>query len=255
MVTTTLLLIITLGLIILGLLVLISFWYYPETMLKPYNQVISYFCDNYVYYPKYMIYDMLPGAYELEREWLNIRKEGWNLVNLKRNSKVNVLEGYKNLNTNQEDMFEGWNQIPLKFFNNYSETNCLRCPVTSTILYNHPYIVSMLFSVIVPGKEIVPHINPFKGLLRIHLGLDIPDPSEGECYIMVDNIKYRWQDGELMMFDGNYIHSVKNLTSKHRLILMLDIKTPLNFSPASYLNDFLISLISRLPQTKKAAML
>lgn len=224
-------------------------------MLKPYDQFISLFCENNVFYFNDDMYNIFPDAKYLEMNWVEIRKEGWNLHN---NKKCNVLSIYKNTMFTEE-FIKNWNLIPLKFFNNVSAKNCKSCPVSSKILDENPNIVSMMFSVVSPGKIIPPHVNPIKGLIRLHLGLDIPTYSDGNkyngCYIMVGGVKYHWKNGEAMIFDGSYTHSVKNETPKHRLILMLDIYSPIYFKPVDMINKLMISIISKLPMTKKSSLL
>lgn len=61
--------------------------------------------------------------------------------------------------------------------------------------------------------------------MRVHLGLECPSMEEG-CYIIIDNKKYGWKDGEILIFDDTYTHEVKNNSNKERVVLFMDISRP-----------------------------
>ena len=85
-----------------------------------------------------------------------------------------------------------------------------------------------MFSVMKPGTIVYPHRGPYRGSLRVHLGLECPSIEEG-CYIKIDDIKYGWKDGELLIFDDTYTHEVQNKSKKERTVLFMDINRPLLF--------------------------
>ena len=96
-----------------------------------------------------------------------------------------------------------------------------------------------MFSILEPGKKIIPHKGPSTGCLRYHLGLKIPKDKEN-CYITVNDEKYHWEEGKGLIFDDTYIHSVYNNTDEPRIILFVDIERPVIF-PFNIINNFLIS--------------
>ena len=51
-----------------------------------------------------------------------------------------------------------------------------------------------------PGKHIPAHRGPYKGVLRYHLGLKIPEPREG-CRIRVGEEVRHWEEGASLLFD------------------------------------------------------
>lgn len=87
-----------------------------------------------------------------------------------------------------------------------------------------PRVVSAMFSMSMPGCELVPHIDNEEWIgpvWRIHVGLDCPP----DCALMVDGQVQAWRDGEALMFDSARIeHSAWNRSSAPRLILILDVK-------------------------------
>ena len=111
-------------------------------------------------------------------------------------------------------------------------------PKTCKLIENLPNIKTAFISILDPYANITPHEGPFKGFVRIHLGLDTPQSDD--CYISVDNKKLIWKNGEILLFDDTYTHYVKNNTNKKRIILFCDIIRP-TFIP-NHLN-LLVKLI------------
>ena len=73
------------------------------------------------------------------------------------------------------------------------------------------------------GKKLFPHRGPSKHILRLHLGIDIPEGAK----ITVDGEDYHWKEKELFMFDDTYEHSVDNPNGLRGVLFMdLDRKLP-----------------------------
>lgn len=129
------------------------------------------------------------------------------------------------------------------FFYGYgekAEANCARCPRTTELIERVPGMTTAFFSILSAGKHIPAHRGPYKGVLRYHLGLKVPEPA-AKCRIRVADQVVYWKEGESIVFDDTYNHEVWNETNGERAILFLDVKRPLPPS-LSYLNDFLIGL-------------
>ena len=101
-----------------------------------------------------------------------------------------------------------------------------------------------LLSRLEPGAIITPHFGIFKGTIRVHLGIDIPNKSDGDCYIRIDGIKWKWMNGKLLIFDDTYLHCVKNKTNKTRTILFMDILRPLNNPISKIIGNIINNIIS-----------
>ncbi len=97
------------------------------------------------------------------------------------------------------------------------------------------------FSILAPHKHIPDHRGPYKGLLRYHLGVIVPEPKE-KCRIRVDDDFAYWEEGKSLIFDDTYRHEVWNDTEGERVILFLDVVRPLPF-PISWLNSIVIRLV------------
>jgi aspartyl/asparaginyl beta-hydroxylase (cupin superfamily) len=85
-------------------------------------------------------------------------------------------------------------------------------------------IHNAFFSILDPYVEIKPHIGYYKGYLRYHLGLIIPNENGNKPYIICGGEKYEWNEGEGVLFDDMFLHYVNNMTSKKRVVLYLDVK-------------------------------
>ena len=85
-------------------------------------------------------------------------------------------------------------------------------------------IHNAFFSILDPHIEIKPHVGYYKGYLRYHLGIIIPQENGKKPYIICGGKKYEWSEGEGVLFDDMFLHYVNNMTSEKRVILYLDIK-------------------------------
>ena len=58
------------------------------------------------------------------------------------------------------------------------------CPRTTELVRAVPGMKTAMFSILAPGKHIPHHRGPYKGVLRHHLGLIVPEPAQ-DCRIRV----------------------------------------------------------------------
>lgn len=134
------------------------------------------------------------------------------------------------------------------FFYGYgfrAEANLRRCPATARLLEQVPGLTTAFFSILEPGKHIAPHVGIWKGVLRYHLGLMVPEPAEA-CGIRVGNEVAHWHEGESLIFDDTYEHSAWNDTAGTRVVLFLDVKRPCRL-PGSWINSAVIRIAALSP--------
>lgn len=110
------------------------------------------------------------------------------------------------------------------------ESNRAQCPKTCAILDQIPNLWQAFFSILDPGKSIPPHEGPYKGYLRYHLGLKIPDNNPPT--IRVKDRFYTWKTGEAVLFDDSWEHEVINESEQLRAILIVDVMRPMPFIPS-----------------------
>ena len=133
----------------------------------------------------------------------------------------------------------------------FVEANCRLAPRTAELLKRIPNVYTAFFSVIDPHQHIAPHFGYYKGFIRYHIGVLIPNDNENdECWIRInadleDNAKhdyglidrgekYFWKNGQGVMFDDTFLHEAKNGSDDVRVVLFLDVARKLPW----YLNAF-----------------
>ena len=138
-----------------------------------------------------------------------------------------------------------WKMFFLKAGKVRFERNCQEFPETMKIIDSEKNLISAYFSVIGPRKMLMPHEGPWCGVLRIHLGLQIPTEGKG-CTLVVNQQEYRWEEGKAVVFDDTYEHIAVNMTDKDRIVLFLDYMRPLPW-PLNWLNHFVVYMARFLP--------
>jgi len=123
-------------------------------------------------------------------------------------------------------------------------------PITTTILKDDQ-IHTAFFSILDPGVDIPAHTGYYKGYIRYHLGVEIPNNNTGntddKAFIVCGGEKYIWKEGEGVVFDDMYLHYVKNPTGKRRVVLYLDVKRKSENPVINAINNMGIFLIDHSP--------
>ena len=116
-----------------------------------------------------------------------------------------------------------WQVFSFLFFGIKNPITWQLCPNTANILSKIPNIISADFSYLPAHTQIKPHKGFTKMVLRVHLGLIIPE----NCGLRVGNETKVWEEGKLLIFDDSFEHEAWNNSDKDRFVLMLDIANPL----------------------------
>ncbi len=187
-----------------------------------------------------------PSKYEGMKE-LELNHEEI-LIELKIILGSKVIPGIDDFFTEQKKIASqnSWKSYPLFIYGHEFTDNTLLCPKTRELLLNVKGMSSAMFSILSANKTIPPHDGPYKGVLRAHLGLIIPENSGKQCYIEVDNQLKNWQKGKVMVFDDTHTHAAFNYTNQDRIVLFIDIVRPLPF-PFYLLNEFFFHKIANSP--------
>jgi aspartyl/asparaginyl beta-hydroxylase (cupin superfamily) len=137
----------------------------------------------------------------------------------------------------------GIHQIAWKSFmfksGTFIEENCALAPQTAALLRDIPGVYTAFFSVLEQGQHIKAHWGYWKGFVRYHLGVIIPDNNRDEkCWIRINpdaqsrggdrtqieqGEKYFWHDGDAVLFDDTFLHEAANETDSVRVVLFLDV--------------------------------
>lgn len=140
---------------------------------------------------------------------------------------------------------QSWKTFMLYVYGARVEKNIARCPHTDQVIRSIPGMTMAFFSILEPHTRLNPHRGPYKGVLRYHLGLIIPEPKE-QCGLKVDDKVYHWEAGKSLIFDDTFTHEVWNNSNEKRVVLFIDFKRDFVF-PINLLNNFMIKLIQVSP--------
>lgn len=183
---------------------------------------------------------------DLESNWLIIRKE---LDGVLRS--IDKIPNFQDISTDQYSITQD-NRWKTYFFYAYgikAENNCEKCPETTRLIESVPEMKTAFFSILLPHKHIPEHCGPYKGIIRYHLGLRVPQPQS--CRIRVGNDIRHWEEGKSLIFDDTFPHEAWNDSDGIRVILFLDFVRPMRF-PFSLINQFIIKLIAWSPYIQSA---
>jgi len=183
-----------------------------------------------------------PWAAKLEENWKTIRTELEDVLSFQES-----LPNFQDISTDQKELTDDdrWKTF---FFYGYgfrSDANCERCPKTAGLLARVPGMTTAFFSILAPHKQIPSHRGPWKGVIRYHLALMIPEPAD-QSGIEVGGEVRHWVEGGSLFFDDSYEHRAWNDTDATRVVLFMDVLRPLR-RPAADLNKGIIKAIGYSP--------
>ena len=224
------------------IIIVICYFWFTSLLFFPINWILSpsHFFDLLLDTKEYF-----PFSETLEENYVKIRDEGRELF--QKHVGLNHLNYFPFGDVNKE----GWTTLPLKLFE--KEFNLSKeAPFTSSLIKDHPEIKSCIFSVMEPGKIISEHSDPYTGIVRYQLPLDVP---EGDCFLTVNKKKHYWKNGKGFIFDQHLPHSATNNSEKYRLVLLVDLAKKFDSSFKTVINEIVISMLGFLPQTQLAALM
>jgi aspartyl/asparaginyl beta-hydroxylase (cupin superfamily) len=197
------------------------------------------------------VYDnaAFPWAAEVEREWKAIRAELDRILQ-RRDDLPAFHEIAGDVSTITQD--SDWKTFLLTGYGFRSQRNVDQCPQTWRVLQKIPGLVTAMFSIFEPGKHVPAHRGPYNGVLRLHLGLIVPNPRE-QVAIRVGSQICHWDEGRALIFDDAYEHEAWNNTPHVRVVLFVDFIKPLRF-PANLLNWILLNLAVFTPFVRESSL-
>jgi len=144
---------------------------------------------------------------------------------------------------------DGWKTFFFFLLGHRIEESYKRCPETGKLLDSIPNVSLAFFSVLAPGMHIKRHCGAYKGVLRCHLGLIVPEPRTNVRMRVGDKMIY-WEEGKCVIFDDTHKHEVWNDTDGIRVVLLFDVCRPLP-RWLTVVNKFVISLGGYLPEAHR----
>ena len=186
------------------------------------------------------VYDTatFPWAAAIEKAYPDIRRE-LERVLIRKSELPNFQDISSDVKTITSD--SGWKTFFLTGFGIPSERNIALCPRTWEAVRNIPGLKTAMFSIFEPGKHLPAHRGPYNGVLRLHLGLIVPEAARDKIAIRVDRQVCHWEEGKVLIFDDAYEHEAWNHSDQTRVVLFVDFVKPLRF-PARLVNWLLMNL-------------
>jgi beta-hydroxylase len=183
----------------------------------------------------------------LERDWRLVRAELEQVLRAREQlpSFHEILDEVRTITTDDR-----WKTYWLLSAGMDCSENQLQCPETTRLLKQIPGASTAFFSILAPGKKIPPHRGAYNGILRCHLALLVPEPSE-HVAIRVGNHICHWREGETLIFDDSFNHEVWNDTDGWRAVLFIDFPRPLR-QPWHTMNRLFLGIARFLPLLRRA---
>ena len=181
----------------------------------------QYLNENVDFLPK----ENEPICHELERLYPEILQEV-SFLWTNHGSRENPFNNYNSFDDKQFPA-GSWKKIVLKVWGLTARKNVIKFPIIHSLLAkNHQRITSCQITRLAPGSVIKPHCGETNSILRLHLGLNVPDKPVEECGIRVGVTKRRWKNGEVLCFLDAIDHDVWNNSESYRYILIVDVLRP-----------------------------
>jgi beta-hydroxylase len=183
---------------------------------------------------------VFPWLEQFEANWAGVKEELDRVL-----EKQVRLPSFHEVSPDQKRISIGdnWKVFPFYVFGQPHQPNCLQCPKTAELLRAVPNLENAMFSILAPHYKIPPHRGPTNGIVRIHLGLVIPD-AKSQCQIRVHDQVFGWEEGECVVFDDHYEHEVWNNTDQSRIVLFFDVDRPMRLL-GRFINRFMIAIMRR----------
>jgi ornithine lipid ester-linked acyl 2-hydroxylase len=186
--------------------------------------------------------ERFPWVKHVEHNWEVIRGEAEALL-----EHHGDLANFQDISKDQIEITDDdrWKTFFLYGYGFEAKLGVEMCPRTAALMREIPGMSTAMFSILSPRKHILDHRGPYKGVLRYHLGLIVPQNAEA-CRIRVGDDYRRWEQGRSMIFDDTFNHEVWNDTDETRVVLFVDVLRPLP-SPESAINRAIVKAIGFSP--------
>jgi ornithine lipid ester-linked acyl 2-hydroxylase len=185
---------------------------------------------------------LFPWIAEIEANWLLIREEMEGVL-----ADREALPNFQDISRDQIEITDDdrWKTYFLYGYGFQAKLGVEMCPKTAALMRSIPGMRTAMFSILSPRKHILDHRGPYKGVLRYHLGLIVPEDAPA-CRIRVGEDVRHWREGESLVFDDTFNHEVWNDTDETRVVLFVDVLRPLP-RPWAQINRAIVKAIGWSP--------
>jgi ornithine lipid ester-linked acyl 2-hydroxylase len=179
---------------------------------------------------------------QVEHNWPTIREELESVL-----ADRDALPNFQEISKDQIEITDDdrWKTFFLYGYGFKAKLGIEMCPRTAALMEQIPGMTTAMFSILSPRKHILDHRGPYKGVLRYHLGLIVPQDAS-QCRIRVGEEIRHWEQGKSLVFDDTFNHEVWNDTDETRVVLFVDVLRPLP-SPWAQINKLIVKAIGYSP--------
>ena len=116
--------------------------------------------------------ERFPWIADLEANWSLIREELERVLEDRE-----ALPNFQDISRDQVEITDDdrWKTFFLYGYGFKAALNTEMCPATTALMERIPGMTTAMFSILSPRKHILDHRGPYKGVLRYHLGLIVPE--------------------------------------------------------------------------------
>ena len=120
--------------------------------------------------------ERFPWVGELEANWTTIRAELEQVL-----EDHEALPNFQDISKDQIEITDDdhWKTFFLYGYGFEAKLGTELCPQTAALMRSIPGMTTAMFSILSPRKHILDHRGPYKGVLRYHLGLIVPQRRRG----------------------------------------------------------------------------
>lgn len=165
-----------------------------------------------------------PGASRFTSNWPALREEAMQLID-----NIESVPRFHDLMPEQYQLSshgnKEWRMFVLRAYGLNIGENMTRVPILADLVRSDSSIKSASISFLAPGKQVPTHTGPFRGITRFYMGLQVPSAEDGKpgVTLTIADERYRLGNGDALLWDDTYPHSVVNNTDQWRIALLLDI--------------------------------
>ena len=186
--------------------------------------------------------ERFPWAADIEAHWQDIRREACQALELRE-----IIPSFQDISPDQYriSQTDEWKTFWYRGFGHASQAFATLFPETARVVDAVPGIETAFFSIVAPGKHIIPHRGVYKGIVNYHLGVLVPKDKE-RCRMRVGSEHFYWEEGKSRIFDDTFEHEVWNDTDEERVVLMVQFRRPLR-QPGRLVSALFLKVLQHTP--------
>ncbi|MER5950167.1 aspartyl/asparaginyl beta-hydroxylase domain-containing protein [Streptomyces sp. NPDC001904] len=175
---------------------------------------------------------VFPEVWELERKFPELKAEVDALL------KSRSIPTYDTFDPQRaSEVSDEWRLYYAYMFGKTNQLAKKDLPTLLSFAQSTPNVVNAFVSILEPGVTLPSHQDPYAGILRYHLGIQVP--TDNPPRIRLADEFYQWKEGEGTVLDVSLEHEVVNESAQARVIVIIDFRRPMG-PLASALNRYLL---------------